>query len=66
MEKAGFSRGKIAIRPAFGLATASIHFQPLPEADGTLDDEAKGNLSVSVDAVKELLVACKAIDGSLN
>jgi malate dehydrogenase len=30
-----------------------------------LDDEAKGNLAVSVDAVKELLVACKAIDGSL-
>ena len=31
-----------------------------------LDDEAKANLTVSVDAVKELLVACKAIDGSLN
>jgi malate dehydrogenase len=31
-----------------------------------LDDEAKANLAVSVDAVKELLVACKAIDGSLN
>jgi malate dehydrogenase len=31
-----------------------------------LDDEAKGNLQVSVDAVKELLVACKAIDPSLN
>jgi len=31
-----------------------------------LDDEAKSNLTVSVDAVKELLVACKAIDGSLN
>jgi malate dehydrogenase len=31
-----------------------------------LDEEAKGNLQVSVDAVKELLVACKAIDGSLN
>jgi malate dehydrogenase len=30
-----------------------------------LDDEAKANLGVSVDAVKELLVACKAIDGSL-
>jgi malate dehydrogenase len=30
-----------------------------------LDDEAKKNLAVSVDAVKELLVACKAIDGSL-
>ena len=30
-----------------------------------LDDEAKGNLQVSVDAVKELLVACKGIDGSL-
>jgi malate dehydrogenase len=30
-----------------------------------LDDEAKANLQVSVDAVKELLVACKAIDGSL-
>ncbi len=29
-----------------------------------LDDEAKGYLQVSVDAVKELLVACKAIDGS--
>src|ERR1700759_275534 len=30
-----------------------------------LDDEAKQNLQVSVDAVKELLVACKGIDGSL-
>ena len=30
-----------------------------------LDDEAKGNFQVSVDAVKELLVACKAIDGGL-
>ena len=32
----------------------------------SLSDEAKANLQVSVDAVKELLVACKAIDGSLN
>ena len=32
----------------------------------SLSDEAKGNLQVSVDAVKELLVACKGIDGSLN
>jgi len=31
-----------------------------------LDDEAKKNLEVSVEAVRELLVACKAIDGSLN
>ena len=31
-----------------------------------LDDEAKSNLAVSVDAVKELLVACKAIDPSLT
>ncbi|MEH3100561.1 malate dehydrogenase [Sphingomonas adhaesiva] len=31
----------------------------------TLSDEAKANLQVSVDAVKELLVACKGIDGSL-
>jgi malate dehydrogenase len=30
-----------------------------------LDDEAKAGLAVSVDAVKELLVACKAIDSSL-
>jgi malate dehydrogenase len=30
-----------------------------------LDAEAKANFHVSVDAVKELLVACKAIDGSL-
>ena len=30
-----------------------------------LDDEAKQNLQVSVDAVRELLVACKQIDGSL-
>jgi malate dehydrogenase len=30
-----------------------------------LSDEAKKNLDVSVEAVKELLVACKAIDGSL-
>lgn len=31
-----------------------------------LDDEAKSNLQVSVDAVKELLVACKGIDSSLS
>jgi len=31
----------------------------------TLDDNAKANFQVSVDAVKELLVACRAIDGSL-
>ncbi|WP_373486765.1 malate dehydrogenase [Blastomonas sp.] len=31
-----------------------------------LDDEAKGNLQVSVDAVKELLDACKALDSSLT
>ncbi|AHE54988.1 malate dehydrogenase [Sphingomonas sanxanigenens] len=30
-----------------------------------LNDEAKANLAVSVDAVKELLVACKGIDESL-
>ena len=30
-----------------------------------LDDEAKKNLQVSVDEVRELLVACKEIDGSL-
>jgi malate dehydrogenase len=31
-----------------------------------LDEEAKQNFQVSVDAVKELLVACKQIDGSLG
>ena len=31
-----------------------------------LSDEAKANLQVSVDAVKELLVACKGIDNSLG
>ena len=31
-----------------------------------LNDEAKANLTVSVDAVKELLVACKGIDSSLS
>ena len=31
-----------------------------------LDDEAKSNLQVSVDAVKELLVACRGIDESLS
>ena len=31
-----------------------------------LDDEAKGNLQVSVDAVKELLEACKGIDETLK
>ena len=31
-----------------------------------LDAEAKKNLDVSVEAVKELLVACKGIDSSLN
>jgi len=32
----------------------------------TLSDEATRNLQVSVDAVRELLVACKGIDGSLS
>ena len=32
----------------------------------SLDDEAKKNLGVSVDAVKELLVVCRGIDNSLN
>jgi len=31
-----------------------------------LDSEAQKNFTVSVDAVKELLVACKGIDGSLD
>ena len=31
-----------------------------------LSDEAKGNLRVSVDAVKELLDACKGIDETLK
>jgi malate dehydrogenase len=31
-----------------------------------LNDEAKANFQASVDAVKELLVACKQIDGSLD
>jgi malate dehydrogenase len=31
-----------------------------------LDGEAKANFQTSVDAVKELLVACKEIDGSLG
>ncbi|HET9353221.1 MAG TPA: malate dehydrogenase, partial [Sphingomicrobium sp.] len=31
-----------------------------------LDDEARQNFQVSVDAVKELLVACKGIEPSLN
>ena len=31
-----------------------------------LDDNARANFNLSVDAVKELLVACKAIDGSLG
>src|ERR1051326_4533980 len=31
----------------------------------TLDDTAKAGLQVSIDAVKELLVACKGIDSSL-
>lgn len=31
-----------------------------------LDDEAKANFQVSVDAVKELLVACKGIDSTLG
>ena len=30
-----------------------------------LDNTAKANFQVSVDAVKELLAACKQIDGSL-
>jgi malate dehydrogenase len=34
-------------------------------AEIALNDEAKANFQTSVDAVKELLVACKGIDGSL-
>jgi len=34
-------------------------------AEIALDDEAKANFDVSVNAVKELLEACKGIDGSL-
>jgi len=30
-----------------------------------LDEKAKAGLQVSIDAVKELLVACKGIDSSL-
>ena len=30
-----------------------------------LNDEAKANFAVSVEAVKELLTACRVIDGSL-
>ena len=30
-----------------------------------LDESAKANFEVSVEAVRELLVACKKIDGSL-
>ena len=36
----------------------------LPQFDSVA--EAKAGLTVSVDAVKELLVACRAIDGSLG
>ena len=32
----------------------------------TLNEEAKANFAVSVEAVKELLAACRAIDGSLG
>jgi len=31
-----------------------------------LDDAARHNFNVSVDSVKDLLVACKQIDGSLG
>ena len=31
-----------------------------------LGEEAKANMQVSVDAVKELLVACRGIDSTLN
>ena len=31
-----------------------------------LDDAAKANFQTSVDAVRELLVACKGIDSSLG
>ena len=41
----------------------AIGVEEIVEID--LDDEAKQNFQVSVDAVKELLVACKQIDGSL-
>jgi malate dehydrogenase len=35
-------------------------------AEIALNETAKANFQASVDAVKELLVACKAIDGNLN
>ena len=57
----------------YGLSDLYVGVPALLGANGVekiveiaLDDEAKANLQVSVDAVKELLVACKAIDGTLN
>jgi len=50
-------------------ATASVVYVPPPfAADSILeaiDAEAQQNFTVSVDAVKELLVACRNIDSSL-
>ena len=56
-------------------ATASCIYVPPPfaadsileaiDAGIELNDEAKANFTVSVDAVRELLEACKQIDGSL-
>ena len=57
---------------AYGVDGLYVGVPVLIGADGVekiieieLDDEAKANLAVSVDAVKELLVACKGIDPSL-
>jgi len=60
------------VEGAYGVDGLYVGVPALIGADGIekiieieLGDEAKANLEVSVDAVKELLVACKAIDPSL-
>jgi malate dehydrogenase len=57
---------------AYGVDGLYVGVPAMIGADGVekiveieLDEEAKGNLQISVDAVKELLVACKGIDPSL-
>ena len=50
--------------PSLMRADKDAEYAEVIEID--LDSEAKAGLQVSVDAVKELLVACKGIDSNLG
>jgi exodeoxyribonuclease VII large subunit len=64
MLKAEIRQGRQRLRDAAVRARAAL-LRLMDRRRSALTDEAKANFTVSVDAVKELLVACKAIDPSL-